>query len=117
MKKRTDIVLHLAGIAHDVSSKYTYKDYIKSNFLKKLYKKFRDSNASIFILLAQVKYMAREEFSMKKAKLIHRHFMKSKLKAENYLLNKINSGSKNILILRTSLIYSNFETMKGNLNY
>ena len=119
IEKRTDIVLHLAGIAHDMSAKYTYQDYIKSNFqlTKKLYKKFIDSNASVFIFVSTSKvYGERGIFNEKSAVNPQTFYAKSKLKAENYLLKKINTDFKNIIILRPSLIYSNQGKMKGNLN-
>ena len=111
-------VIHLAGIAHDLSNKYEQKDYNEINFklTKKIFKKFLKSNNKIFIFLSSIKSVGDyndKKITEKTKANPSSHYGISKLKAEKYILKKINYKLKKVYILRPSMIYGN--SKKGNL--
>tara|TARA_B100000963_G_C22581873_1_gene651215 strand:+ start:383 stop:1210 length:828 start_codon:yes stop_codon:yes gene_type:complete len=119
INKKSKIIVHLAGIAHDISSKYSYNDYLIGNFelTKKIFKEFLNSNASTFIFFSTSKIYGDNGFFNEESRANPiTHYAYSKLKAENFLIENFKIKSKNIIILRPSLIYSNMDKMKGNLN-
>ena len=119
INKKTKIIIHLAGIAHDISSKYSYRDYLIVNFelTKKIFKEFLKSNASTFIFFSTSKiYGDNGFFNEESSANPLTNYASSKLKAENFLIENSKIKSKNIIILRPSLIYSDMDNMKGNLN-
>lgn len=116
--KDTNMIIHLAGIAHDMSSKFSYEDYMIGNYklTKDIFNEFLKSNALTFIFFSTSKIYGDKGFydedSLTNPKS---YYAESKLKAENFLINNFKNTSKSIIILRPSLIYSNRDTMTGNL--
>lgn len=116
---KSEIVIHLAGIAHDLSDKYKHKDYFDSNFelTKQVYNGFIDSESEVFIYLSSVKACADEvinELSEKETPNPKSLYGKSKLAAENYIFSKIIPKNKRVYILRPCMIYGPMN--KGNLS-
>ena len=116
----TDIVIHLAGISNDLSSKYSYNYYLIGNFelTKKIFKAFKSSRASTFIFFSTSKIYGDSGFFNENSKTNpNSYYAKTKLKAEKFLMKNFNIESKSILILRPSLVYSNKTGfIKGNLH-
>ena len=123
-KKPTSInsfaVIHLAGIAHDLSNKYSYNDYIEINYnlTKSIFNEFLKSKSEVFILLSSAKAV-RDNYD----KIITENtppkpktsYGISKLKAEKYIQKKIPKyKNKRIYILRACMIHG--PKNKGNLN-
>jgi nucleoside-diphosphate-sugar epimerase len=113
------IVIHLAGIAHDLkNSRHTSEYYqVNTELSKVLFDKFLDSEAKVFIILSSVKAVANEVDSLLTEEQIPNpltHYGKSKLLAEKYILSKEIPYGKRVYILRPSMIYG--PGNKGNLN-
>ena len=116
---REDIVIHLAGMAHDIKKAIAESDYYLANteLTKQVFDHFLKSNAKVFITLSSVKAAA-DELNVELTEL-HTpnpitHYGKSKLLAEQYILsNKIPHG-KRVYILRPCMIHG--PGNKGNLN-
>ena len=114
-----DAVLHFAGKAHDLKNTTFASEYYEVNteFTKKVYDIFLESNAKVFIFLSSVKAVADKleyiltEDIMPNPKT---HYGKSKLLAEQYILNKQIPSDKRVYILRPCMIHG--EGNKGNLN-
>lgn len=113
-----DYVIHLAGIAHDVSNRYTTDDYDKVNCLGTVtaFDCFVKSKATKFIFLSSIKasvdssdFPVTEE--VEPAPLSD--YGRSKLKAERYLIQTSLASTKLVYVLRPVLIYG--EGIKGNL--
>jgi nucleoside-diphosphate-sugar epimerase len=114
-----DVFIHLAGIAHDVKGKYTYEDYISANYklTKELYDFFLQSNSKIFIFFSSIKAVADFSENILTEKAIPNplsNYGKSKLLAENYILNHGCNESQKVFILRPCMIHG--KNNKGNLN-
>lgn len=113
-----DIIIHLAGIAHDLSGKYTEEDYFKVNHEKTamLYDEFLQSGAKAFVFVSSVKAVIDQT-----DRVIDETFTpspksaygKSKLLAEQYLTERRQEG-KRLFILRPAMIHG--PGNKGNLN-
>ncbi len=112
-------VLHLAGKAHDTRSKLDDQDYynVNTEFTKRVFDLFLNSNAKVFILLSSVKAAAgncpdilTEESKASPTSI----YGKSKLLAENYILSKSIPENKRVYILRPTMIHG--PGNKGNLN-
>ena len=113
-------LIHLAGIAHDISNKYSHEDYININYnlTKKVFNQFLASNANVFIFLSSSKAV-KDNYNSIITESTNPNpktpYGISKLKAENYILNKFKKyKNKRIFILRPSMIHG--EGNKGNLN-
>ena len=114
-----DIVIHLAGIAHDTSNKLDSKIYYKTNtdLTIQVFDNFLKSNASDFIFLSSVKAVRdsyNKELGEKTIEIPKTDYGKSKLKAEQYILSKKIPKNKRVFILRPCMIYG--PGNKGNLN-
>ncbi|WP_445721075.1 NAD-dependent epimerase/dehydratase family protein [Flavobacterium sp.] len=119
IKVDCQIVVHLAGIAHDTKNKKGEKDYFLTNteLTKSIFNKFLGSNAKIFIFLSSVKAIAdcpsgvlfEDSVSCPKT-----HYGKSKLKAEEYILSHDIPNGKRVYVLRPCMIHG--PGNKGNLN-
>ena len=114
-----DAVLHLAGIAHDVKTVIDYSEYynVNTEFTKKIYDAFLNSNAKVFIFLSSVKAAADEVVGIlteENSANPKTHYGKSKLLAENYILSKRVPQGKRVYILRPCMIHG--PVNKGNLN-
>ena len=114
-----DIVLHFAGIAHDLKNNYNKEEYYKINtdFTIKIFEEFLKSNAEVFIFISSVKAAA-DSININ---LTEKHipnpitdYGKSKLLAEKYILSKNIPNEKRIYILRPCMIHG--PGNKGNLN-
>ena len=115
-----DIVIHLAGIAHDTSNKLDSKIYYKTNtdLTIQVFDNFLKSNASDFIFLSSVKAVRdsyNKELDEKTIEVPKTDYGKSKLKAEQYILSKKLPKNKRVFILRPCMIYG--PGNKGNLNF
>ncbi|MEM9678882.1 MAG: NAD-dependent epimerase/dehydratase family protein [Bacteroidota bacterium] len=115
-----DVIIHLAGIAHDLSGKFSVEDYENVNFhlTKHLYQEFCVAKyTSKFVFISSVKALADD---LKNDILTERTipspdtpYGKSKLKAEQYILSHPHD-KKSSYILRPSMVYG--PENKGNLN-
>jgi nucleoside-diphosphate-sugar epimerase len=113
----TDII-HLAGIAHDLSNQYKPEDYYRVNFeaTAKVYDQFLMSAASQFIFISSIKAAVDVAASpvdetIKPAPV--GDYGKSKYQAEQYITSKTHAD-KRFYILRPCMIHG--EGNKGNLN-
>jgi nucleoside-diphosphate-sugar epimerase len=114
-----DIVLHLAGKAHDIKNILNSQEYYNTNtdFTKIIYDNFLLSNAKIFIVLSSVKAVADKLDNILTEQCIPKpltHYGKSKLLAEQYILSKEIPEGKRVFILRPCMIHG--PGNKGNLN-
>lgn len=114
-----DIVLHFAGKAHDLKQCVNVQEYytVNTELTKNIFDNFLNSNAEVFITLSSVKAAADELDSELTEDHIPNpvsHYGKSKLIAEQYILNKKIPDGKRVYILRPCLIYG--PGNKGNLN-
>jgi nucleoside-diphosphate-sugar epimerase len=114
-----NIVIHLAGKAHDLKNTSTPEEYYQTNteLTKKLFDAFLASDAKVFISLSSVKAVADElqgELNEEHIPNPITHYGKSKLLAEQYILSKDIPEGKRVYILRPCMIHG-LEN-KGNLN-
>ncbi|HEY8935034.1 MAG TPA: NAD-dependent epimerase/dehydratase family protein [Cyclobacteriaceae bacterium] len=113
-----DCIIHLAGIAHDLSNKYVDADYYKVNFedTAKLYDEFLKSKAGTFIYFSSIK-AAVDSINNSFDENIQPNpvtpYGKSKLKAEEYI-KAHSTAEKKYYILRPCMIHG--PGNKGNLN-
>lgn len=116
---REDIVIHLAGKAHDLKKITSDEGYylVNTEFAKQVFDSFIASNAKVFIILSSVKAVAdnlecvlTEEYTPNPLT----HYGKSKLLAEQYILSKKFPEGKRVYILRPCMIHG--PENKGNLN-
>jgi nucleoside-diphosphate-sugar epimerase len=114
-----DIVIHMAGLAHDTKNIRNDEDYFKINtdYTKLIYDKYINSTATKFITLSSIKAVTDcseiviDELMIPRPKS---EYGLSKLLAEKYIVNYPISDIKKYYILRPSLIYG--PNIKGNLN-
>ncbi len=113
------VVIHLAGKAHDLK-KGNSKEYflINTDLTKVIFDDFLNSDAHTFIFVSSVKAVKDEVDGVLDENVIPSpvtDYGKSKLLAEEYILNlKLNTG-KRIIILRPCMIHGPHN--KGNLNF
>ena len=116
---KSDIVINLAGKAHDLKNTTEINEYYNTNtyFSNKIFDLFINSNANVFITLSSVKavvdnfnYILSEE----EMPLPVTHYGKSKLMAEQYILSSNIPIGKRFYILRPCMIHG--PGNKGNLN-
>ena len=118
--KNSYAFIHLAGIAHDISGKYSEKDYIESNYnlTKKIFSIFLKSKSKVFIFISTIKVLGERKGVMYETCDPNplTIYAKTKLKAENFLLEQQNdiSKEKKIYILRPCIVHGGKQ--KGNLN-
>lgn len=117
---KEDIVIHLAGKAHDLKKATSDNDYylVNTDFTKDVFNAFLSSDAKVFIFLSSVKAVADEVNEILTEERIPKpitHYGKSKLFAEQYILNKELPKEKNVYILRPCMIHG--PGNKGNLNF
>ena len=114
-----DVVIHMAGLAHDTKNIRNHEDYFKINtdYTKLIYDKYINSTATKFITLSSIKAVTDcseiviDELTIPRPKS---EYGLSKLLAEKYIVNYHISDIKKYYILRPSLIYG--PGIKGNLN-
>lgn len=119
IKINQDIVIHLAGKAHDLKNTSTPDEYYQVNteLTRKIFDAFLNSDAKVFIALSSVKAVADEvqgELTEENIPIPITHYGKSKLLAEQYILSKIFPEGKRVYILRPCMIHG--PGNKGNLN-
>jgi nucleoside-diphosphate-sugar epimerase len=114
-----DVVIHLAGKAHDLKKISNSEEYYQVNteLTKTVFDAFLDSDAKVFITLSSVKAVADEvqgELTEENITIPITHYGKSKLLAEQYILSKKIPEGKRVYILRPCMIHG--PSNKGNLN-
>jgi len=113
-----DVIIHLAGIAHDFDSKYSLNDYMSVNtdLTIDIYNKFLTSNASTFIFLSSIKSVCDSSNNIITENFIcnpKSYYGQSKYLAEKYILDNLDN-TKRVIILRPTMIYG--PNNRGNLN-
>jgi nucleoside-diphosphate-sugar epimerase len=116
-KMEEDIVIHLAGLAHDVDKKFNENDYFEANYLitKQLFDLFlKSNNTKTFIFISTVAVINKVETIFKEENKTNptSFYGKTKLLAENYILENLPQDKK-VYILRPTMIHGNGN--KGNL--
>lgn len=114
-----DVVIHLAGKAHDLKKVSSSDEYYKVNaeLTKEIFDAFLNSEAKVFITLSSVKAVADEvdgELTEDVTPNPITHYGKSKLLAEQYILSQPIPEGKRVYILRPCMIHG--PGNKGNLN-
>jgi nucleoside-diphosphate-sugar epimerase len=113
-----DVIIHLAGIAHDFDSKYSLNDYISVNtdLTIDIYNKFLKSNASTFIFLSSIKSVCDSSNNIITENSIcnpKSFYGQSKYLAEKYILDNLDN-TKRVIILRPTMLHG--PNNRGNLN-
>ncbi len=120
---KVDVIIHLAGKAHDTKNQTERQVYfdINTGLTKKIFDKFLDSEAQKFIFFSSVKAAANKvEGESLTEDIIPSPvgpYGESKIAAENYILSKAsvyNNANKKVCILRPCMIHG--PGNKGNLN-
>jgi nucleoside-diphosphate-sugar epimerase len=114
-----DIVIHLAGKAHDLKKTSNPDEYYQVNteLTKTVFDAFLASDAKVFITLSSVKAVADVvQGELNEEHIPHpiTHYGKSKLLAEQYIFSKELPMGKRVYILRPCMIHG--PGNKGNLN-
>lgn len=116
-----DVIIHLAGKAHDLKNKSLADEYFEVNtaLTKKVYDWFLNSSAKKFIFFSSVKAVADEVKGEMLTEDVEPKpvgpYGESKREAEIYILNQpLDSNVKRAYILRPSMIHG--PGNKGNLN-
>jgi nucleoside-diphosphate-sugar epimerase len=114
-----NIVIHLAGKAHDLKKTANSDEYYRINteLTKDVFDAFLVSNAKVFITLSSVKAVADEvegELTENKNPNPVTHYGKSKLLAEQYIFSREIPQGKRVYVLRPCMIHG--PGNKGNLN-
>jgi nucleoside-diphosphate-sugar epimerase len=115
----SNIVMHLAGKAHDLKKTSKPEEYYQVNteLTKKVFDAFLASNSKVFITLSSVKAVADEvkgSLTEEHIPIPMTHYGKSKLLAEQYILSKGLPEGKRVYVLRPCMIHG--PGNKGNLN-
>jgi nucleoside-diphosphate-sugar epimerase len=113
-----DVLIHLAGKAHDLKKTSKDSEYYEVNFelTKRLYDQFLQSNATTFIYVSSVKAVADTVDGVLIEDVVSNPitvYGKSKQMAEDYILNNL-PANKKVYILRPCMIHG--PGNKGNLN-
>jgi nucleoside-diphosphate-sugar epimerase len=111
--------IHLAGKAHDLKKTSDDQEYYKANteLTKKLFNQFLESTCETFIYMSSVKAAADEVHGFLTEEVLPNPvtvYGKSKLAAENYILEQKLPSNKRVYILRPCMIHG--PNNKGNLN-
>ncbi len=114
-----DVVIHLAGKAHDLKNVSSSDEYYKVNteLTKEVFNAFLTSKAKVFISLSSVKAVADEvegELTEDVTPNPITHYGMSKLLAEQHILSQPIPEGKRVYILRPCIIHG--PGNKGNLN-
>ncbi len=117
---KIDAIIHLAGKAHDTKNTTVETEYFDINvgLTQRIFEFYLKSNATKFIFFSSVKAVADrvigEQLTGNESPNPETAYGKSKLAAENYILNQILPEGKKIYILRPCMIHG--PGNKGNLN-
>lgn len=119
LKNNADVMIHLAGKAHDTSKTSDEDEYFKINrdLTITLFDKFIESDIKDFFYFSSVKAVADTIDNILKENVIGNPltpYGKSKLQAEEYLLSKSLPEGKRLFIIRPCMIHG--PGNKGNLN-
>ncbi len=115
-----DAIIHLAGKAHDTKNTTKEKDYFDINLglTKQIFELYLKSTAKKFIFFSSVKAVADKisgkQLTEDELPNPQTAYGKSKLAAENYILDQILPEGKKVFILRPCMIHG--PGNKGNLN-
>ncbi|GGF08225.1 NAD-dependent epimerase/dehydratase family protein [Flavobacterium limi] len=114
-----DVIIHLAGKAHDLKKVSKPQDYYEANYelTKQLFDSFLNSEVSIFIFMSTVKAVADEVVGVLTEEMKPNpktHYGIAKHQSEKYILSKELPVGKKIYILRPCMIHG--PGNKGNLN-
>lgn len=112
-------IIHLAGKAHDLKKTSNPEEYYEVNtkLTENIFDIFLESDAEIFIMLSSVKAAANSVIGILTEEMEcnpQTDYGKSKLLAEQYILNKSIPIHKRVYILRPCMIHG--PGNKGNLN-
>jgi nucleoside-diphosphate-sugar epimerase len=115
----SQVVIHLAGKAHDLKNTSSSQEYYQVNteLTKEVFDAFLASEAKVFITLSSVKAVADQvdgELTEQHHPNPITHYGKSKLLAEQYIFSKEIPEGKRVYVLRPCMIYG--PGNKGNLN-
>lgn len=115
----SDVVLHLAGKAHDLKKVSEPNEYyaVNTELSKRVFDAFLKSTASTFIFMSSVKASADAVEGILTEEVLpnpQTHYGKSKLLAEEYILSHAIPDGKRVYILRPCMIHG--PGNKGNLN-
>jgi nucleoside-diphosphate-sugar epimerase len=115
----TDVIIHLAGKAHDLKKVSNPQDYYEANFelTKQLFDAFLASEATVFIFMSTVKAIAdevKEILNENDKPNPKTHYGIAKHQAEKYILSQGLPIGKRIYVLRPCMIHG--PGNKGNLN-
>ncbi|MDZ7795638.1 MAG: NAD-dependent epimerase/dehydratase family protein [Candidatus Marinimicrobia bacterium] len=117
---KIDLIIHLAGIAHDTKNTINEKKYYDINvgLTKKVFDHYICSNADKFIFFSSVKAVAdsvnEKVLTEEDVPVPQTPYGRSKLEAEKYILGHYHNNTKIIYILRPCMIHG--PENKGNLN-
>jgi nucleoside-diphosphate-sugar epimerase len=119
LKFNSNVVIHLAGKAHDLKNASTPEEYYQVNteLTIKVFDAFLASETNVFITLSSVKAVADmvEDFLTEEdVPNPITHYGKSKFLAEQYILSKEIPQGKRVYILRPCMIHG--PGNRGNLN-
>ena len=114
-----DAVIHLAGKAHDNRHFIKGNDYeeINTKLTIDLFDRFLLSECEMFIFMSSILVLGSSSTFLLTEDSIpapSSQYSKSKQLAENYILRKLSSTSKKVIIIRVPLVYG--KDQKGNLN-
>ena len=114
-----DVIIHLAGKAHDLKKISNPSDYYEANYelTKQLFDSFLQSNATVFIFMSTVKAVADKVDGILTEEIIPNpktHYGIAKRQAEEYILEQELPKGKRVYILRPCMIHG--PGNKGNLN-
>jgi len=117
--KDIDVVIHLAGKAHDLKKTSNEQAYFDINYglSKKVFDWFQKSSATQFFMMSSVKAVAdivSGELTEEVLPNPITAYGKSKIKAEDYLNSIVLPENKNLYIFRPAMIHG--PGNKGNLN-
>lgn len=117
--KKIDVIVHLAGKAHDLRKSINPQEYFEANteLTIQLFQSFLNSRAKLFIYISSIKALADYTDQILTEEMVptpSTDYGKSKLAAEQYLINKTLPEDKRIYILRPCMIHG--PGNKGNLN-
>ncbi|TAN12533.1 MAG: NAD-dependent epimerase/dehydratase family protein [Chitinophagaceae bacterium] len=114
-----DVIIHLAGKAHDTRNTSSSGEYFRVNteLTKQIFDTFLQSSARDFIFFSSVKAAADRINGILDEKVVpdpKTPYGRSKLKAEEYILAQPLPEEKRVIILRPCMIHG--PGNKGNLN-
>lgn len=118
-RQQIDVIVHLAGKAHDLKKKVHTDEYYHANteLTKQIFDHFLASSASVFIYMSSIKALADTTDAVLTENMFPQpltDYGKSKLAAETYLLKQLLPLGKRLYILRPCMIHG--PGNKGNLN-